>query len=571
MESNATTSFPARPPAFSGPFHTMASASSTQTKALVDAPIEIWLTIFGSLQRKDKKQCRLVCSAWESIATPLCFEAINFDMSEMSIMNLAHIASNDKLARHVRALVLSRRKGRFRTFDYEAWESSIDLPDDPQPSIYFSPEKNESDSKRNLISYHDWSQLPLDDKESLFNQYELDRVSSNDSVQKLARHLRFLRVGSDFMKRAHPVDSAPPTTEENLMRRLCHALTKFTRLRNFKHNAAVYLQDRWVIYWRRLRLSAYNFSIDYQSNHYEDTDIDALHLSCALLAIGWAKLYLPELRSTTMYIEGPAFWGLRRLRRLWLGSGHGEVRKLRQIYDDAFEAEADAELDPVDHSRDEECTRQLVLMESAMTGLTHLDISVCEDEDNGGLYLAARPLLEFLCRGQNLEVVRLAFGGFVDGVIQPDNPTRERGNGPQELLTLLTHYTPWSKITELCLEISTEEVTLLQFLCSIKQTLRRLTFSNVSLVVGDWESVLPAIASILIYLEQLDLSKLCDDTEGRGHRALFDMNADYWLGKKGCYSEYKKTTIDRLLLSQELSTLEPELFLFDHLPVCSHN
>lgn len=60
-----------------------------------------------------------------------------------------------------------------------------------------------------------------------------------------------------------------------------------------------------------------------------------------------------------------------------------------------------------------EFTRQLVLTENAVQGLSHLDCSVSDDEENGGLFTAAGPLFEYLRVGSNLRRVRLAFGWMV--------------------------------------------------------------------------------------------------------------------------------------------------------------
>jgi hypothetical protein len=87
-----------------------------------------------------------------------------------------------------------------------------------------------------------------------------------------------------------------------------------------------------------------------------------------------------------IHVEGPAFWGPRRLRRLWRGEGHGELRRLRHLYEDAVEAEADAEPIPADCSRDEDCIRQLPMMENTVRQLASFDCSISEDEENGGSF-----------------------------------------------------------------------------------------------------------------------------------------------------------------------------------------
>jgi hypothetical protein len=41
-------------------------------------------------------------------------------------------------------------------------------------------------------------------------------------------------------------------------------------------------------------------------------------------------------------------------------------------------------------------------MEYALINLTHLDLSISEEEDNRGLSTAVDPLLDFLCRCKKL-------------------------------------------------------------------------------------------------------------------------------------------------------------------------
>jgi hypothetical protein len=46
------------------------------------------------------------------------------------------------------------------------------------------------------------------------------------------------------------------------------------------------VHDRWVTQWKGLRLDLYNFDNDYDEDCQDDNNIEALHLSCALRAVG---------------------------------------------------------------------------------------------------------------------------------------------------------------------------------------------------------------------------------------------------------------------------------------------
>jgi hypothetical protein len=531
-------------------------------------PTEIWVMVFQYLDLRDMKQFRLANHECRDIATPLCFETVAFDISQASIGNLVNVASTEYLAKHPRALIL-RRRSRMRQFsDYEDWERAISLPDDPNITLSpFNDGEDEEDTHDNIMSYHDWSQCTDAERRSLYHQYETDRVAANDNMQSLSRALCFRRLGCTYSEQVQSVIGSSLMEEDCIIRRLDETLSKFTQLTMFKHRPTILLRDRWVTHWQRLRFNPYDFySHSYEQDCQEDDDMEALHLSCALRAIGWAKQYLTKLNSMVFHVEGPAFWGPRRLRRLWQGEGHGEVRRLRQLYENVMQAEEHMEPILQHLIRDDEYVRQLVIMENALGELTHLDCSICEDENDGGLFMAARFLFEFLCCGQNLKRVRLTFGWLVDGFLQSDYWCHTNGDGPKELLTLLTNYKPWSKIEELKLEIATDETTLLCFLESLSLTLHDLTLSTVTLAPsqGTWDSALPAIATSLTNLRRLDLAMLCDFPQHGQQRLLFNPEAETWAGKSACYNDYKECVIGHLLHAKKLHQLKPELFMEEH-------
>jgi hypothetical protein len=454
--------------------------------------------------------------------------------------------------------------------DRHQWEAGVCLPDDPNITMSsFDYGDVEDITYDCIMTYHDWSQCIDAEKERLYQRYEDDRVAQNDNIQALASHMCFQRVGCTFSEQ---VNTTTLTGEASLVREFEQALAKLTGTTTFIHKPTVRLDDRWVTHWNRLRFEPYTFDNAYDEDCQDDNDIEALHVSCTLRPIGWAKPYLNNSNSITFHVEGPAFWGPRRLRRLWQGDGHGEVQKLRLLYDDAMVADVDAEQISADFCRIDEYVRQLTIMESALEGRTHLDCSISEDEDSGGLFMAARFLFEFLCRGQDLKRLRLAFGWFVDGSITSDYWSRENGDGPRELLTLLTNYTPWPKIEELELEIATDQATLLSFSESLNLTLRHLTLSTVTFAPSHdtWDSALPMIASSLTNLRKLDVAALCDFPQDRKQRLLFNAEASLWVDRSACYDEYRKHVIGHLLNTKELHQLEPNSFMEEHRHICKH-
>jgi hypothetical protein len=382
--------------------------------------------------------------------------------------------------------------------------------------------------------------------------------------------LYFRRPGCDYGKKVHPHNSQGDIAERFDLAEFEETLAKFTKLKAFIHKPLALSAEPWVTDWQGIRLDTYTFDNAYDEDCRKDDDREAFHLSYALRALGWAKPSLTDFTSVTLHVEGPAFWGPHRLQRLWADKGHDKIRSLREISIDAVEADAHASMIPQIDTKIEEFTRQLVLMENAVQELSHVDCSVSDDEENGGLFTAARPLFEFLCCGSNLRKVRLAFGWMVDGDVLPELWTRERGDGPRELLTLLTRSSSWPKIKELELQLLVDTATLLTFLASLSATLRHLALHNVTLSDESWESALPAIVERLPKLTHLDLSRLCDRSHDQSLRVIFDSLEETWSGKDACFDDYRNMTVGRLLRKKPVQWIEPEAFLRAHQHVCRH-
>lgn len=393
------------------------------------------------------------------------------------------------------------------------------------------------------------------------------------NAKQLMQRYALWRISStfaDYRTRVHPHNSQSGIAERFDLARLDETLAKFTKLRTFIHKPLALLADPWVTDWQGFRLDPYTNDNAYDEDCRKDDDREAFHLSCALRALGWAKPSLNNFTSITLYVEGPAFWGPHRLQRLWAGKGHDEIRSLREISNNAAEADANALIMSRNDTRIEEFTRQLVLMENTVQGLSHLDCSVSDNEENGGLFTAVRPLFEYLRGGSNLRRVRLVFGWMVDGHVLPELWTREHGNGPRELLTLLTRSSSWPKIEELELQLLVDTGTLLAFLASLSATMRRLALRNVTLSDESWKSVLPAIVERLPKLTHLDLSTLCDRSHNQSLRVIFDPWEETWSGKDACFDDFKDITVGRLLRKEPVQWIEPEAFLRAHQHVCRH-
>lgn len=227
----------------------------------------------------------------------------------------------------------------------------------------------------------------------------------------------------------------------------------------------------------------------------EEEKIEALHLSIILRALGKAR-HKPGLMS--FYVAGPAFSGPDHLRCLWKGEGHGEIRELRDIYNDAAAADEAALLDESTlhtsffdnrdrHDQRDRHLRQLTIMESALVDVAQLKCFISEEEIDGSFVYAV------------VEQAHLYLGDLSAGTLLEGRIVRKHGDGPGRLLKRLAEQSTWPKLRDLHLEVKTDEKTLLNVLFTLVPTLRHLAPSNVTLVPsqGTWESTFIQITTVL--------------------------------------------------------------------------
>jgi hypothetical protein len=303
----------------------------------------------------------------------------------------------------------------------------------------------------------------------------------------------------------------------------------------------------------------------------EDEDVEALQLSVVLHSLAWVKGGDRRLTKLSMYVGGPAFATPERLHLLWDGEGHEITRTRRDLHDNAAEADKEAYSNCVTSGQNKLYYGQLRLMRYAISGLTHLDYAVSdEDEVVGSLEIAAKFVFGLLTETKSLESLRLAFGRLVDGILLPLSQQNERqcAQDSIRLLDNLTRQSPWNRLRDVELEIATDRTTLVRFLHTQRDTLRSLTLTRMSLVrledpLNTWEVTLTEIAQGLS-LKSLTLSKLCDFPQawsrGVRGRILFDPEAEMWQGKSSEYHAYYDAAVERILRQEGGHSVNPEVF-----------
>jgi hypothetical protein len=501
--------------------------------------------IVRELGQAGRKQLRLSNKYLCGIATPYCFRTVRFELREGGLDHLLAIASHEELRQHVERLVLRRSRGLREFPDFDSWERGISLD---RSSDADSDTDSEDGDDDDLMLQQDWLTLSTDEKHALYHEYEADCLEARARARSLTNYLYFRTLGCKRgAERVHPARATAMATLDSALEHFDEAVARLTNLTAFVHQPAYLFDSRWGTRWRRLRISPDRIILD--TSDEEDEDEEALQLSYVLRALGWANYFNRNLRSLSMYVGGPAFWGAEPLQCLWDGHEDSTMRSLRYAY---LGGDGQTRL------RWELHLRQLFIMEHAFVHLTDLDCHVSEEE-GGSLAAAAGPLFEFLRRGESLERVHLALSSC------------QRENGAGELLARLARHAPWPRIRELELELVTDERALVGFLSTLVSTLRRLALSNVTLVPsgGTWESALRQIASAL-RLDSLELLALCDHAAGR--RVILDPQAHIWRTwdiEGVCYGHYGSAVVGHLLgRVGELPQLEPAAFLREHIRNC---
>ncbi|KAL5432006.1 hypothetical protein PMIN06_012137 [Paraphaeosphaeria minitans] len=398
-------------------------------------PVELRNEVLTYLDLSDLKHVRLLNRHFNALATPLCFTTIQFDLRE-GIEHIVGIASDDRLAPHVRKMVLKTRPLLRKFEGLSGMQRAMSLPGDPSP---FNADTYDSDD--GLLSYEEWQGLPLEEKESWYELYEADRRGDEDTVRCLSSHLYFRKFGCVQRELVHPRRVPPSRTNEppekaSALGQLDEAVKKLTRLAVLEHQPGFMFEMDSISRWRKLRFNVGLLIGDTEDD--DDQDMEALQLSIILSALGWGQC---RVQSMDLYIGGPAFWSADRLRDLWQGEGHARVRGLRTALGDAKAADEEVhrQVSELSDGRGR-YARQLFIMETTFTHLTHIDLSISEDDDESFITLVD-PLFEFLCCCEKLETARFVFGRLVDGVLLPGSDSE--ADGPKKLLALLAEKKPW--------------------------------------------------------------------------------------------------------------------------------
>ncbi|KAH3938402.1 hypothetical protein HBH98_254500 [Parastagonospora nodorum] len=469
-------------------------------------PPEIWNVILSLVGAPAWKELRLSSKFFNGLTTCHLFRTIRFELTEHGCYALEKVAFHPAFSLCVKNLVLERTAGLRDLGKSSKWRWALDLPGcNRRKSAHLPRDDDTKGNEADLLSYRDWLAFPFQKKEELYREYETDRRQYKDQMRQIAESLQIRTLDSALTEISHSERLSMAGANGNIAEIFYQAVSRLKNLTRFSHQPGSIFNKNWGCRWRNIRFRRDVIHLHTSDN--EDEDIEALQLSVALHALG----QIPQVYKVdriSICVDGPAFWGWKRLRYLWNGQGCGNIRAYREEFGSALEADEVA-FWMFRHNREEEqqqkeaYSRRLVSMGHALINLTRLDCVVSEDAYSGALSAAATPLFKLLCGAVMLESVSLTFGRLFNGRSRP-GPLSD-SDGSATLLGLLAKHKPWSNLRQLQLQVATDKDTLLRFLSAHKEILRILALSHMTLThveygtgFGDtWGSVLTELARSL--------------------------------------------------------------------------
>ena len=461
-----------------------------------DLPLEVLQIPLRLLDKKSLKSLRLVSKALSDIATPYCFETVKFDLVEvLPLKNLINISQHEKLRGYVKHLVLQRMYGlRYNPANHEETFNLRFL----------------SDSER-------YSKLSKNKQKCLLKDYDAEYEYSRKQARQISRHMQFRSLGCrgciEKLQAANR-EKVPMTLYDELLQSFDEAILAFSNLRNFSHKPAYKHNADWGLTWRDFRFDS--CELYYHSDRYEDQDVESLQLSIVLRALGWANYFGRNLQSLTLDMMGPGFWSAERLK--WLWQGHEDLA-FRQSDHKCGTFKRIPHGDDLSQREMYHYHEQLSVMKHAFTYLHHLDILVgIRDEDGETMKNVNHRVFDFLRQCEMLGSLRLCISLIED---YTSEFSRDKLS-VKPLLDRLTMARPWQRITQLELQLYSDEETIINFLSSVAETLQKLTLYRLRIYPegGSLESLLIRVGKTLTKLKELQLSELRDELERQEYRLI---------------------------------------------------
>ena len=561
-------------------------------------PLEVWNMIGSQVDKKSLKNLRLTNKVFNEIATPYCYETVRFDLvDEWPLRQLTEIANHDRLRKHVKRLVLQRRYGLRKADRQSIWEKYIRFTKAQQK------EQNvvERFSDDDVLSRKEWELLSVTEKQHLFSEYQNACDVLEQKVRRITKYFQFRSFGcSGSVEDVKPAEMSVHQSDSfgKLIRQLDESVRSFQNLNEFSHEPAYIYNPHWGTRWRRLCFT--RKGVDEFLQREEEEDAEALQLSYALRAVGWANFYLHDLSSLKLHTYGPAFWGAKRLQ--WLWQGHENLTIRRSGYDPGFQEMNPEDQDDLTEQEDFLCHEQLFTMKHAFANVDKLDITIdLVDEDDISNGAVQELISNYLRQCRSLNHLKLRIGVLDDDPIM----LVQHILCMKPLYNKLTLAKPWKDLTWLQLGVTTDEVTLVNFLSSVAKSLRKLTLAKVRILRmgGTLDSFLPKLGRIL-ELDELKLSELLDYVPcerlilkkdfwvWQRYANIDDIKKDDLDCKTGwysefkykfsnkrerermgnvipCYDHYEKEIINAILNQTALPELNPLEFLKEHRHECS--
>ncbi|KAJ9650608.1 hypothetical protein H2201_009301, partial [Coniosporium apollinis] len=205
---------------------------------------EIWDMILAELDQAARKQLRLSSKEFCKMATPSFFETIWFDLDEGGLDSLISIASHHEHRRHVRALVLQRRRGLRDFGGFETWESSVIYEQEHSETEADENDDDVGKGEEDLMSRQEWLALSVDGRRWLYQEYEADRAAMQEQTRRLTCSIHLRAPGcTGVSEPVHPERLEKEGTMRLPLKRFEEAVVGLTGLKTFTHRPAFLVDD----------------------------------------------------------------------------------------------------------------------------------------------------------------------------------------------------------------------------------------------------------------------------------------------------------------------------------------
>jgi hypothetical protein len=247
---------------------------------LLCLPHELLLLILSYNDRAGWKRARQTCRGLDKLAAALLFSRVYFELCGRGCESLYNISQHPTLGPLVKTIVPRRVRGYRKFASIDDWAASTHQPGAPDSGLFSARETHYYDNQElsdSLMPYDDWVAMSAEQKQALYEAYNVDREQQEEEVRDIVSTLCFRTTTTSTMKFIHPDRALDMGTANVAVRQLNKALKTLPNLSALEHEPAFLYDEQWALRWRDLYFHPY--SIIGNTSYEEDEDVEALQLS----------------------------------------------------------------------------------------------------------------------------------------------------------------------------------------------------------------------------------------------------------------------------------------------------